>query len=745
MFSILRNNIVSFQVFVISLMVTLVIPRMVFPSGDDHRYTNRLIKEKSPYLLQHAHNPVDWFPWGEEVFERARKEKKLIFLSIGYSTCHWCHVMERESFEDEGVAAVLNKYFVAIKVDREERPDIDQVYMDVCMRLTGSGGWPLNIIMTPDKFPLFAGTYIPKESRYGRTGIIELLERAANAWSEDPERILSAGRNIVADIQKQAETLKRSTDIDRSIFNGAEKILQDSFDTRNGGFGTAPKFPRPHMITFLLRRYRRTGNLEYLQMAEKTLQAMRRGGVFDHVGFGFHRYSTDAEWFLPHFEKMLYDQAGLALAYLEAFQVTGKPDYAQTFREIFTYVLRDMTGKEGGFYSAVDADSEGIEGKFYLWTRDQILDVLGRQEGELFSRVFGVTGEGNYLEEATREKTGGNIIYLPRPVREWAERLKMEPDQLAERLDKSRRFLLKKRGKRIHPHVDDKVITAWNGLMISAFARGARIVGETRYAIVAERAADFILTTMRREDGRLMRRYREGEVAVAGFAEDYAFLARGILDIYQLTLDPERLRQALGLSDSLATLFIDESSGYLFGTASDAEVLVIRPRKVYDGAIPSANSVALEVFARLFLLTGDVKWSLRANNLLGGFAAQIAGYPAGYTQLLQGAALLLEPTREVVISGMAGSPDTKKMFEVIWRSYAPETIMIFRPTENPEKITKLAKFTAEMESVGGRAAAYVCQNFTCESPLTEPAKLKSILESAPTIKEPGKPSWYVED
>jgi uncharacterized protein YyaL (SSP411 family) len=742
MVSISRYISLLVPVFLIILQVT---PGAVSSSDDHHRYTNRLVHEKSPYLLQHAHNPVDWFPWGEEAFEKARIENRLIFLSIGYSTCHWCHVMEQESFEDPEVGAVLNEHFVAVKVDREERPDIDQVYMDVCVKLTGSGGWPLNVIMTPDSFPLFAGTYIPREARYGRTGIVDLLKSAASAWREDPVRLRSAGKKIITDLQNRREPLKKSTDIDRSIFTKAEFMLKESYDAKNGGFGKAPKFPRPHIITFLLRRYRRSKDLEYLQMAEATLAAMRRGGMYDHVGFGFHRYSTDANWHVPHFEKMLYDQAGLAAAYIEAYQVTDKPLYAKTAREVLTYVLRDMTGKEGGFYSAVDADSEGEEGKFYVWTRGQILDVLGSEEGLTFSRVFGVTDAGNYVDEGSGKRTGANILYLEKPTVVWAQSLNVSADQLEKRLESSRRLMFGERKKRVHPHVDDKVITAWNGLMISAFARGAHVLGEPGYSEAAEKAADFILTTLRSDDGRLLRRFREGEAAVPAFAEDYAFLARAVLDIYRVTLEPHRLRQALDLSDGLVRLFLDGERKTLFDSASDSETLVFRPRKVYDGAMPSANSVALEVFARLFALTGDQKWAGLARDMLNGLAGSISRYPAGYTHLLQGAALLLEPTREVVISGRTGSPDTRKMLDVAWKTYSPETTLVFRPKESPETITKIAPYTLDMETIGGRAAAYVCQNFTCKSPTAEPAKLRAALKSAPPIPKPGAPAWHTGD
>jgi uncharacterized protein YyaL (SSP411 family) len=701
------------------------------PGAVSRQHTNRLIHEKSPYLLQHAHNPVDWYPWGEEAFARARQESRIIFLSIGYSTCHWCHVMERESFEDPEVAAVLNANFVAIKVDREERPDIDQVYMSVCQALTGGGGWPLTILMTPDQVPFFAGTYIPKKPRYGRIGLVDLLQQAATLWTEQPEELRTSGTKIIEALRRASRPSGSPTPLDKQAFASAVRVLEQRFDDHRGGFGPPPKFPRPHNLTFLIRRHRRTGDSSPLRMAETTLDAMRRGGVFDHVGSGFHRYSTDAEWLVPHFEKMLYDQAGLALAYTEAYRATGKKEYARTAREIVTYVLRDMTDERGGFYSAEDADSEGEEGKFYVWTRKEILEVLGPREGELFSALFDVKEKGNFRDEATREVTGTNILNLKRSLSSSAKTMGLSLQALTERIEASRRRLFARREERVRPHRDDKVITAWNGLMISALARSGRALGEPRFLAAAARAADFIWSEMR-PAGRLLRRYRDGEAAIPAFAEDYAFLARGLLDLYQATFDANRLRQALELAGQLHSRFGDPSGGGLYDTAADSERLVLRPRAVYDGAIPSANSVALEVFATLSLLTGDHEWADRAQNVLQAFSRQVGDHPTGYPQFLQGAALILDPTREVVVSGPAKREDTQALLQAVWETYAPETVALLRPaTDAAGQIAKLAPFASGMKPVRGAAAAYVCQNFTCQQPLTDPAQLRSTLANPP--------------
>ncbi len=692
------------------------------------RTPNRLVRESSPYLLQHAYNPVDWYPWGEEAFARARSENRIVFLSIGYATCHWCHVMERESFEDPEVAAVLNTLTVPVKVDREERPDVDQVYMAACQALTGTGGWPLTLLLTPEREPFFAGTYLPKQSRHGRVGVVELVRRAAALWQQDPDRVRSSARQIVARLREIGEAPPGP--FSGRLLEAATEIFAQEFDPARGGFGAAPKFPTPHSLVFLLRRFRRTGDEHARRMAEVTLGAMRRGGIYDHLGFGFHRYATDADWRLPHFEKMLYDQAGLVTAYLEGWQATGNPGFARTAREVLTYCLRDLRGPEGGFHSAEDADSEGKEGRFYVWTQAEILEVLGRDRGERFCRVYGVTAEGNFRDEATGEPTGANVLHLGRSVEEWARGWGVEAPELEACMEEDRQRLLARRSLRPRPARDDKVLTGWNGLMISALARAAWALGEGRYARAAVDTARFLMDRLR-ADGRLLRRYRRGEAGVDAVAEDYAFLCRGLLDLYGATFDPAWIAAAWDLAERLVERFWDADAGGLFDAPPEGDALPWRPKEVYDGAVPSANSAALEAFARLGLLTADPAWTRRAGDLAEALAGRVHRYPAAFTAYLTGAAHLLEPTREVVIVGPPGRDDTRALVEAARAVYAPETAVLLAAPDGA--LGRVAAFTRGMSEVGGRAAAYVCQNFACEAPLTDPDELAAVLTRPPPL------------
>ena len=692
---------------------------------------NRLQHEKSPYLLQHEHNPVDWFPWGDEAFARAQKDNKPIFLSIGYATCHWCHVMEHESFEDQAVADLLNRDYICIKVDREERPDIDQVYMDVCTRTTGSGGWPLTIFMTPDKQPFFAGTYFPKESRMNRPGLIDYLPLIAARWQEKPEELLDRAQQIISALQEDIINDAQHISVKVDIFTRTTEQLVKKFDLLYGGFGEAPKFPSPHNLAYLLRRHRHTGNEKLLQIVKQTLHNMRQGGLFDQVGFGFHRYSTDREWLVPHFEKMLYDQAGMASVYLEAYQVTNDETFAQTAREIFSYVLRDLTGEHGGFFSAQDADSDGEEGLFYLWSKEEMRAVLGDEAGDNFCEIFNVTSSGNYLDEMTQQKTGKNIPHLTNNLEQVAKAKDISVTQLEKQIEENRVKLFTNRRLRIPPITDDKVLTAWNGMMISSLAEGGRILDNPTYITAAESAADFILTTLRDPEGRLLRRYREGDAAIDAFAEDYAFLAKGLLDLYRATFKPERLQQAIELTEQMTTMFFDSQSGLLYETTDTNRELIVRPKNLFDGAHPSTNSIGLQLFARLNLLTGEPLWRDRGEALLLGLSPYLKSYPAGFTCALQGAALLLEPTREMVMAGNQKSTEMNNMIQVINQIFAPETEVI--QIENAENgtITKLAPFTQHMSRPKMPAAAYVCQNFSCQKPITKAEELATLLKSAP--------------
>lgn len=687
---------------------------------------NRLAQEKSPYLLQHAHNPIDWFPWGEEAFAKARKENKLIFLSIGYSTCHWCHVMERESFEDHEVAALLNSDFIAIKVDREERPDIDQFYMQVCVSMTGSGGWPLTILMTPDKVPVFAGTYLPKERRISHPGLMDLLPRASAAWRDNPGNLRQGGTDLIRKLQRQNELTDQSATFSLAQLQKATDTLSKSFDATHGGFGAAPKFPRPHNLSFLLQRYHRQQNTELLLMVEITLKKMRDGGIYDHLGFGFHRYSTDSEWLVPHFEKMLYDQAGLARTYLEAWQLAGKEEYAETAKEIFHYLLNEMRDPQGGFYSAEDADSEGVEGRFYVWQKKEIIELLGEKRGQRYVQIFQVAAIGNFSAEVPGEPPGENILHLKKPLSTWAEQFDVSLDQLHKELEEDRKILFQARETRTHPFRDDKVLTAWNGMMISSLALGGRILKQPEYLQAAETAADFILTKMHDDSGNLLRRWRQGDAAIPAFADDYAFLAQGLLDLYRSTFKPERLEQAVTLAEQLHIQFSD-SQGRIYDTPADNE-LPMRTSELYDGATASAGSVTLNVYAQLFHLTGQTYWQDRAQKLLKTATAEVSRYPAGYTQLLLGASLLLEPGRELVIVGEPEATDTQALLQTV--SNTPNLSVLLRPANHPETIDQLVPFAVNMRPLGGQATAYLCQNFSCQKPVTEPEKLVELLNRA---------------
>ncbi len=530
--------------------------------------TNRLAEEKSPYLLQHAENPVDWYAWGEEAFELAKKENKPVFLSIGYSTCHWCHVMAHESFEDEDVARLMNDAFVNIKVDREERPDIDGVYMEVAQMITGRGGWPLTIIMTPDKKPFYAATYIPKEGRHNMLGMMDLVPRIKELWETDQANI----DEVIGKIEQalsESSSPGHKDDLTLADVDLAYSQLSQRFDEERGGFGSAPKFPSPHNLLLILRHWKRTGDERALYIAEKTLQSMRLGGLFDHLGFGFHRYSTDAEWLLPHFEKMLYDQASLMMAYTEAYQITKKQEYADVVRDISEYVTRDLTSPEGAFYSAEDADSEGEEGKFYTWTQNEIKDVLKEDVANIFLQVYNIHEEGNFEDEATRKTTGLNIPHLKQSIDIKTDSTNMSRQELEILLDNARTKLFIRRERRVRPSLDDKILTDWNGFMIAALAKASVAIGEKKYLEVAEKALSFILETMLDEKRGLFHRYKDGDVAIGAFLDDYAYLVWALLEAYEATFKPEYLEQAKNLTLELIENFWDEEEGGFFFTGTN--------------------------------------------------------------------------------------------------------------------------------------------------------------------------------
>ncbi|MFX1486475.1 MAG: thioredoxin domain-containing protein [Promethearchaeota archaeon] len=690
---------------------------------------NRLISEKSPYLLQHARNPVDWYPWSPEAFEKAKREDRPIFLSIGYSTCHWCHVMEKESFEDREVASLMNEAFVNIKVDREERPDLDAIYMTVCQMMTGRGGWPLTIIMTPDKKPFFSATYIPKERKFGRIGMKELIPHIKGLWKSKRDEVIDSAEKIVSSLRR-ARTALSVQELGETTLSLAYESLHISFDEEHGGFRHAPKFPTPHNLTFLLRYWKRTGNAKALEMVEKTLKSMRLGGIYDQIGFGFHRYSIDREWLVPHFEKMLYDQAMLTMAYTEAYQATGRDEYQQTAHEIITYVLRDMTDPEGGFYSAEDADSEGEEGKFYLWTREEIKELLTEEEGDLVTSVYSIEEEGNFSEEATGRLTGRNILHLKKPLSEIASELKIPLEKLEQVLRKARRKLFSFREKRVHPHKDDKILTDWNGLMIVALTKAAQALGEEKYLDSAKKAADFILERLSDSKGRLLHRYREGEADIPAFIDDYAFFIWGLAEIYEASFEVKYLRNAVRCAEDMIEHFWDDGPGGFYFTADDSESLLVRKKEIYDGAIPSGNSAAMLVLLRLSRMTGSTDYEDKAAQIARTFSGNVAMAPEAYTHLMSALDFAVGPSYELVLVGNSEAEDTKAMSKAVRERFIPNKVVLFRPAdiESPE-IAELASFTAPLSTLGGKATAYVCKNYRCDLPTTSIEKMLELLDA----------------
>ncbi len=673
---------------------------------------NHLINEKSPYLIQHAHNPVDWHPWSDETFAQAKLKNKPVFLSIGYATCHWCHVMEKESFEDQEAAGFLNDTFVCIKVDREERPDIDAVYMAACQMLAGSGGWPLSIFMTPGKKPFFAATYLPKNNRAGRAGLIDICRQVKKLWVADKEKIENSAAGIAAQLGK-AFAFTAANEPDTSLLDQAYKKIKPGYDPRHGGFDPVPKFPTPHRLLFLLRCYHRSGDSNALEMVKKTLTAMRLGGIWDHVGFGFHRYSTDTRWLLPHFEKMLYDQALIASAYLEAYQITKDPLFAATADEIFTYVLRDMTSGEGAFFSAEDADSEGEEGKFYVWTTEEFRTVLGDETAKRWETILRLSPEGNFADEATRQKTGANILHLTAPLKKWAQKFNLPEDQLEKDWINIRDQLFRVREKRVHPLKDDKILTDWNGLMIAALALGARILNRSDYERAARKAADFILSKMRDENGRLYHRFRDGELAVEAHAGDYAFLIHGLLSLYQTTYDLAFAEEAKMLQEKMIECFWDRENGGFFSTPDGSVELPVRPKELYDGAIPSANSVALFNLVFLSRLTGDPQWENRSRALMRAFAGTLKSQPQAFTYFLCALDFALRPGQEIIIAGEPQATDTRRLLSALNLNFTPNKVAILKSDTNAERLAKFAAYTDGLQVIEGQATAHVCRNGSC--------------------------------
>jgi len=680
---------------------------------------NKLALEKSPYLLQHAVNPVDWYPWGAEAFLKAKEADKPVFLSIGYSTCHWCHVMERESFEDEEVAKILNQSYISVKVDKEERPDIDSIYMKASILMTGSGGWPLTIIMTPEKQPFFAGSYLPKHSRSGRIGLADLLRNIAELWREDREKLTMKADKVTGYLEQQwaAVSPKEAFAVSDTSLDEAFITLLDSFDRVNGGFGTRPKFPSPHNLLFLLRYWKRRSSQQALDMVKKTLTQMRMGGIFDHVGFGFHRYSTDAMWLVPHFEKMLYDQALLTMAYVEAYQATRNGEYRKSALETLDYLLRDMISPEGGFYSAEDADTEGHEGKFYLWTLADINRTLGKNAPYVIA-AYGVQKDGNYFDEVLKRKTGENILYLRQPLNKLSSELGVKQADLEAVLDKAKSQLYTARKKRTAPLKDRKILADWNGLAIAALAKAAQALNSEKHRRAAQVAAAFILRNLKTRKGRLLHRYIDGDASIPGNLDDYAFSIWGLIELYEATFELRYLKEALGLQDEMTTHFWDESTGGFYFTPDDGEKLILRVKEFYDGAIPSGNSVALLNLARLSRMTGNTAYEQRAHALASCFAAQATATFRASTMFQVAMDFLTGSSKEIVVVGSPDSRRTQNILKTLNRRYIPNKTILFKK-ENDKRLEKVASFTKGMKTIQSKPTIYICTNFVCHEPTTD--------------------------
>ena len=678
----------------------------------EHKHTNHLVNETSPYLLQHAHNPVDWYPWCEEALRRARDEDKPILLSIGYSACHWCHVMERESFENEAIASVMNAHFINIKVDREERPDLDAIYMAAVQMLTGSGGWPMTVFLTPDQIPFYGGTYFPPEDRRGMPGFPRVLMSVARAHNEKKEQIRSDAAAIVAALRNPAEFEQHGDGLAASVLDSAADRLMASYDDREGGFGSAPKFPPSMPLTFLLRSYLRTGNGDFRAAVEHTLDKMACGGIYDQLGGGFHRYSVDNRWLVPHFEKMLYDNALLSRVYLDAYLLTRKPLYRIIVEETLDYILREMTSPEGGFYSSQDADSEGHEGKFFLWSPDEVVEVLGREEGDLFCRYFDITEDGNF--------EGRNILNIPRTAALVARLNGVPEERMLEIVRRGRGLLLRERERRVRPGRDEKILTAWNGLMLRSFAEAARSLGRRDYRLAAVKAADFVLTRARRE-GRLLRSYKDGGARLSGYLEDYAFVTEGLISLYEATFDPRWLEEAIGLASLIVDLFTDEQGGGFYYTSREHEPLIHRPRESYDGAIPSGNSVAAGAFLRLWKLTSEERWSVQARSVLEPIAGAMAQHPQAFSNYLCALDFYLGPVREIAILGDPQDAATQALLAEVSGRYLPNSVLACG-------LDSRLPLLRGKPRINGEPIAYVCIDSVCEAPVAEPSALGRLLD-----------------
>jgi len=709
---------------------------------------NRLIHEKSPYLLQHAHNPVDWYPWGEEAFEKARREDKPIFLSIGYSTCHWCHVMERESFNEQGMAKMINQYVVPVKVDREERPDIDTIYMTAVTAMTGQGGWPLNVFLTPERRPFFGGTYFPPQAKWGVAGLKDVLQTVHQNWQENRSQILESSAALTNILKESDVKAGPKGELPADVPRAAFQQFSQMYDARWGGFGRFQKFPTGHNLVFLLRYWKRTQEPKALEMVERTLGQMAAGGIFDHLGGGFHRYATDRAWQVPHFEKMLYDQAILVRVYLEAYQITKNTGWADVARQTLEYVLRDMTHPDGGFYSAEDADSyeaqaylrkagdpsfeaEKREGAFYVWTRQEIGGILDGEETKIFCYCYGIKPDGNVKSDPHGEFNGKNILSIEHALEEAARFFSKSPEDLKAIFQRAQVKLFQARQRRPKPHLDDKILTDWNGLMISSLALGARVLKAPQYARAAETAAQFVIRHLVNGAGRLTHRYRDGEAAVTGTLEDYAFFINGLLDLYEAVLEIKYFKLAFRLAEDMIKFFSDEASGGFYLTARDAEELFMRPKVMYDGAIPSGNSMAALALARLSRVTSGAVWEEKLETLFQSVSREVSLNPVGYSQMLVAFDFAVGPGCEIVLaSGEDDEFRVKEIADIIYKHFIPNKVLLWHPASGVEKevVESLAPFVKNQIPFNGQPTVYVCENHACLLPVTELSKLEAVLK-----------------
>ncbi len=676
---------------------------------DTPKHTNRLIHETSPYLLQHAHNPVDWYPWGGEALERAKQEQRPILLSIGYSACHWCHVMERESFENEEIAAVMNELFINIKVDREERPDLDEIYMNAVQIMTRQGGWPMTVFLTPDLKPFYGGTYYPPTDRHGRPGFPKVMHAVSEAFNDKHTQILQQAEQITTHLAQMSNVADpHHHELTEELMTKAFQNYRSQFDSRHGGFGNAPKFPPSMGLPFLLRYWHHSGNANALEMVELTLEKMARGGMYDQLGGGFHRYSTDAHWLVPHFEKMLYDNAQLVVAYFEAYQATQKPFYRDIATETLDYVLREMYDAEnGGFYATQDADSEGVEGKFFVWEPNDVEDIIGEENADIFCEYYDITPQGNF--------EGENILHVQVPPDIFARKLRMDPDELEALLTDGKQKLFEAREKRIKPGLDDKILTSWNGIMIRSMAMGYQLTGKPEYLEACEKSADFILTTLSQDNGLLLRTYRDGKSHLNAYLEDYSYFIAGLIALYEASFEPRWLTEAERLAHIMIDQFGDDAGDGFFFTGKAHETLIVQSKSAYDGATPSGASMAIHSLLRLAKHLDTAEFHDKAVETLLLYFHQMEGTPSGSGQLLCELAFLLSTPKEIAIVGRKGDAKTEAMLTALHSIYQPNKIVALSESADEQTFPLLAS----KPQVDNTATAYVCENYVCQAPTTD--------------------------